>query len=76
MLGLPQEQRLCVVLRYAHGLSVPHVAHVLNVADDQVQIALDNAQGNLDLFLYDAAGTQITATSRSSTATKASPRAA
>ncbi len=44
ILGLTQKQRLCVVLRYAHDLSIPHIAHVLNVSDAQVRTCLISAR--------------------------------
>ncbi len=42
--GLDKEQRLCVVLRYVHALTIPHMAHVLEISDEKVHTHLTTAR--------------------------------
>jgi RNA polymerase sigma factor (sigma-70 family) len=42
--GLDEEQRLCVVLRYVHALTIPHIAHVLEISDEKVHTHLTTAR--------------------------------
>ena len=52
--GLDEEQRLCVVLRYVHDLTVPHIAHVLEISDEKVHTHLITARQTIQQKVSDA----------------------
>lgn len=42
--SLKERQRIVVVLHYVHNLAIPHIAHLLNISDEQVHTHLTIAQ--------------------------------
>jgi RNA polymerase sigma factor (sigma-70 family) len=54
--GLDKEQRLCVVLRYVHALTIPHMAYVLEISDEKVHTHLATARRTIQQKVSGAEG--------------------
>jgi RNA polymerase sigma factor (sigma-70 family) len=54
--GLTETERLCVVLRYVHNVTVPDIAHVLEIGDEKVHIHLAAARRAIQQEVTDFGG--------------------
>ncbi|MDY7076518.1 MAG: sigma-70 family RNA polymerase sigma factor [Chloroflexota bacterium] len=54
--GLDEEQRLCVVLRYVHNLTIPHIADALQISGEKVHTHLTTARQVIQREVTDSKG--------------------